>query len=118
MPDNPGYDVEEKPDAAKDNRLHRVEADKLVVFFEDVKDEPAEERDTGEGRGDVGRKSRGSRRRGGARSRIRSWMRRRIDWIWHASLRGTPDRFVKATWESPGAFLFLRTHVAGTFRAS
>src|SRR4051794_28057571 len=38
---DPGRQVEEKPDAAKDDRLRGVEADELVVLLENVKNEPA-----------------------------------------------------------------------------
>ncbi len=52
-------DIEEEPGAAEDDRLHRVETNELIVLFQDVKDQAADERNTGERRGDIGGQSRG-----------------------------------------------------------
>src|SRR3954470_17788993 len=79
---DPGRQVEEKPDAAKDDRLHGVEADELVVLLADVKNEPADEWNAGE----RGRDVRGQSRRGGgiytwARAGTGGRNRGRVDWI-------------------------------------
>ena len=50
-------DVEEEPSAAEDDRLHGVETDELVVLFQDVKNQAPNERNAGEGGGDVGRQA-------------------------------------------------------------
>ena len=50
---DPGDDVEEEPGAAKNDRLHRVETDELIVLFQDVKNQASHERNTGERRSDV-----------------------------------------------------------------
>lgn len=47
-------DVEENPDAAKNDRLHGVEAHEAIVLFQDVEDDPADQRYAGDGRGYVG----------------------------------------------------------------
>jgi len=96
--ENPGCEVEETPDTAKNDRLHRVEADELVVLFEDVKNKPADERDAGKRGRDVrGQPRRGGGVRTGSRSGVRGRNRGRVNWIWHVSFRGTRARFVKAT---------------------
>lgn len=64
---NPGDDIEEKPGATENDRLHRVETDELIVLFQDVKDQAAHERNTGERCSDVGRQS--GRRRVSTRQR-------------------------------------------------
>ena len=48
---------EDDPGAAEDDRLHRVEADKLIALFEDVEDDAADERETGERGGDIRRQT-------------------------------------------------------------
>ena len=53
--DDRGHNVKEKPRAAKDDRLHRVEAHKTVVFLEDIKNDAADQRDARDGCGHIGR---------------------------------------------------------------
>ena len=48
-------DVEEEPSATKDDRLHRIETNELIVLFHDVEDQAPDKRNTGEGGGDIGR---------------------------------------------------------------
>lgn len=90
---------EEKPNSAKNYRLHGVKPDELVLFLEDIKNQSAKERDAGKRRRDVRRQSRGTGRwsRACARGRIRSRGRRRADFIWHNLLRERETRFVKVT---------------------
>lgn len=53
--DNRGSNVEENPHAAKDDRLHGVEAHEIVSLFQNVKDDPANERYARDGRDEVRR---------------------------------------------------------------
>ena len=111
-----GRHIEEKPDAAEDDRLHGIEADELIVLLDDVKHEPADERDAGESGRDIRRQAGGSGGIcAGSRSGIRRRSRGRVDWIWHASFRGTAARFVKAT-RAP--FRFRAGKRAGTLKLS
>ena len=71
--DDPRHDVKENPDAAENDRLHGIKADELIVLFEDVKNQTADERDAGERGGDVG----GQACRAGSRSGSRGGGRRR-----------------------------------------
>ena len=47
--------VEEKPCATEDDRLHRVKAHERVVFFEDIKNDAADQRNAGDGCSHIGR---------------------------------------------------------------
>jgi hypothetical protein len=47
--------VEEKPRATKDDRLHRVEAHERIVLFEDIKNDAADQRNAGDGCSHIGR---------------------------------------------------------------
>lgn len=53
--DNVADDIEQEPDPAKNDRLHRVEPDELIVLLEDVKNQTADERNAGESRRDIRR---------------------------------------------------------------
>ena len=90
-PDDPRDQVKEKPDAAKDDGLHRVEANEAVLLFENVKNQAADKRNAGEGGGNI----RGEAGRSCGRRVRRSWCR--VDWIWHATFRGTRGDFVKGS---------------------
>ena len=48
---------EKNPGAAKDDRLHRVKTHKTVALFEHIKDDAADQRNTGNRRGDVRRQT-------------------------------------------------------------
>ncbi len=52
---NRGNDIEQKPGQPKDDRLHRVKAHERVVFFQNEKYNTADQRNTGERGGDIGR---------------------------------------------------------------
>lgn len=94
-------DVEEKPGASENDRLHRVETNELIVLFQDVKNQAPHERNTGQRRGDVGRQSGGSRMSTRQLSWARSgWWWRRVDRIWHETFRGTVRPIVKANSET------------------
>ena len=46
--DDGGEDVEEKPGAPEDDRLNGIKSNEPIALFQDVKDDPADERNTGE----------------------------------------------------------------------
>ena len=78
-----GHDVEEKPGTSKNDRLHCIKTHKTVVLFQNVKDDAADEWNTGNRRSHVRRQTR--RRRIRARLGSWAWRRRRRSWllIWH-----------------------------------
>jgi len=53
--DDRRHNIEEKPCATKDDRLHRVKAHERIVLFEDIKNDAADQRDAGDGCSHIGR---------------------------------------------------------------
>ena len=50
-----GNDIEQKPGQPKDDRLHRIKTHERVVFFQNEKDDAADQWNTGERGRDIGR---------------------------------------------------------------
>src|SRR5882724_2540323 len=76
-----GHDVEEKPRATENDRLHRVETYKAVALFQNVENNATDQRNAGNCRSHVRRQTGCS----GVRARLGWWTWRRRNWllIWH-----------------------------------
>src|SRR6266403_4919069 len=104
--DDSGHNVEEKPRATEDNRLHRVEAHKAVVLFQNIKDDAADEWNTSNRRSHVRRQT----GRCGFRARLGlgTWRRRRWNrlLVWHNLDTRNDLCFVKQSWSYTLFFAF------------
>src|SRR5205814_1678700 len=77
--------IEEDPDAAKNDRLHGVEADEVVSLFQNIENNSANERDARDRCRDVRRQV----HRGWFAAWVRCWRRdgrrSRISRVWHTA---------------------------------
>src|SRR5947207_9925771 len=91
------HNVEKKPGAAEDDRLHRIKAHKIVLFFEDIENNAADQWNASNGRSYVRRQTGRCWRR--ARPGPGSWRRRRWNGllVWHDLHTQTSRSLVKQT---------------------